>query len=249
MLSKNKRGMSTPLIVKPDHFDGDAKLGESGLTLLHPFYGETKRFEKLYEHWNSYSNYVKDNLHVIVVDDCGIPAMDSVMGNRECNFNLSIYRVGIDLKRNTPGALNLGFMVSHTPWILTMDSDCIFKADEMTKMMDLAPREHWVYKFNRLRATDNEHWAKNERFLPCTMLINKELFNHCNGFDEDFTGEYTGGWAYFDSHFDWKVADRGYWAGRMDWIVARWALGEVQDGFQPRPQVGHAAQIWQCRRD
>lgn len=217
------RGYPTPLSLDRDHFDGLTSLHTSGLTLIHPFFGETERFDKLFEIWRSYSGKVKESLNIVVIDDCGDPAIHTLMPKsrlKRCDFNLSIYRITTPLWRNTPGALNLGLMCSDTPWSLIMDSDCTFVAEEMEKVMALRPRSNWIYHFDRTRVTRDAHWAENTRFLPCTILMPKPIFLDVAGFDEDFTGEYSRGWAFFDNHFNWKVRMHDYWAGIPKWITA-----------------------------
>jgi hypothetical protein len=59
------------------------------------------------------------------------------------------------------------------------------------------------------------------------MLMRKEMFLNINGFDEDFTGTYSGGYAFFDNHFDHKAIDAGYHCGQIPWITAT----EYMDDF------------------
>jgi len=63
-------------IVKPGDLDGPRTLGEMGLTLIHPFYGEAKRFELQWENWLSFSKRHRKKLDIIVVDDHGTPLCD-----------------------------------------------------------------------------------------------------------------------------------------------------------------------------
>ena len=193
--------------------EGDSSLYTERLTLIHPFFGEVERFKLLMETWKSYPREIKDKLDIIIVDDCGTPSVKSLLTpsvTKRINFNLKVYEIEDDLKHNTPGALNLGVMVALTPWVLIMDSDCTFNAAAMQQIMEYKPVEGTIYKFNRLRITDNDHWAKNQRFLPCTMLMHKNIFLDVNGFDEDFTGARSGGYAYFDNYYDWKIRKEGY---------------------------------------
>lgn len=184
-----------------------------GLTLIHPFFGERKRFELLYSNWMAYSPEIKDKLNIIIADDCGTPAIHDLMTPayvKHCDFNLDILRITKDLKYNTAGALNLGIMAAHTKFILIMDSDCTFSPEVMHSIMSLKPEPRTMYKFPRNRITKDAHWATNIRYLPCTILFEKDSFLEVNGFDEDFTGTYSGGYAYFDNHFDDKLSNLGY---------------------------------------
>lgn len=212
-----------PIKIKQKEGNGSTRLSDLGLTLVYPFFGEEKRFETLFDYWNSYSSEIKDSLQIVIVDDHGTPPIDSLMTkskDKHCDFNLAIYRIEDDLKFNTPGALNLGIMCSSTPWILIMDSDCMFENNEMKKLIEFKPDPLWQYKFPRKRITNDEHWAKNVRYLPCTMLFHKNMFLDIGGFDEDFTGSRSNGYAFFDNHFDHKTIDSKYHIGQVSNITA-----------------------------
>lgn len=192
---------------------GSVSLYEQRLTVIHPFFGEEERLKLLFETWKGYSQKIKDSLDIIIVDDHGSPSVRSLLPpsvTKRIDFNLTVYEIEDDLKHNTPGALNLGILTALTPWVLIMDSDCTFSNEHMDKIMAYRPVEDTSYKFNRLRVTEDAHKATNERFLPCTMLMHKSLYFGIGGFDEDFTGEYTGGYAFFDNHFDHKLLDAKY---------------------------------------
>jgi len=215
-------GKGIHISYQPGH--GKHTLYEKGLTLVHPFYGEAKRFETLYNnHWMQYRSEIKDKLKIVIADDCGTPAIHILMSPsklKRLDINLSIYRILKDLKYNTPGALNLGIMVADTEHVLIMDSDCTFSDEEMHKIMSFKPERNWVYKFRRNRITNDSKWKMNTRYLPCTMLFHKDMFLHINGFDEDFTGEYSGGYAFFDNHFDFKILKYNYHIGVIHDITA-----------------------------
>ena len=192
---------------------GSVSLYEQKLTVIHPFFGEEERFKLLFQTWKGYSRKIQDSLNIIIVDDHGSPSVKSMLTPsilKRIDFNLTIYEIEDDLKHNTPGALNLGIITALTPWVLIMDSDCTFSNDHMDTIMAYRPVEDTEYKFNRLRVTEDEYLATNERYLPCTMLMHKSLYFNLGGFDEDFTGAYSGGYAFFDNHFDHKLLKSKY---------------------------------------
>jgi glycosyltransferase involved in cell wall biosynthesis len=172
---------------------------------------------------------VKDNLSIILVDDHGTPSAKSLLTPsvvKRCNFDLTVYEIEDDLHHNTPGALNLGMMAASTDWILIMDSDCSFDPETMERLMAYKPMDGWLYKFDRNRITDDPKLKANTRYLPCTMLMQRKIFLSVNGFDEDFTGARSGGYAFFDNHFDSKVYNAGWNMGRAslksDLIATEW---------------------------
>ena len=189
--------------------EGPATLEDTRLTLVHPFYNEKARFERQVEIWRGWSEYVRDRVDIVVIDD-GSPnpvagyitdEIDEVLSG----LNIAIYRITKDLKWNTPGALNLGLEVAMTDWVLIMDSDCAFSNEHMETLLQADPEPFAVYKFPRHRIGDASLGENldNRRFLPCTMLFHRSLFmDKVGGFDEDYTGEYSDGYAYFDTDFD-----------------------------------------------
>jgi hypothetical protein len=232
--------MGTPVRIKQQDGGGSTSVRDLGLTLLHPFFGEPKRFELLVENWSNYPQRIKDELQIIMVDDHGAPSLKSLITpeveKKLEGVHLTVYRIEDDLKHNTPGSLNLGFMLAATPYILTMDSDCTFLPGAMEKVMELKPMKDWMYKFDRLRVTENEDWAKNTRYLPCTMLMHKDMFLDINGFDEDYTGTRSGGYGFFDTHFDYKIEQHpDYHIGRANpgIVVTEW-MSDVCGDFVPR---------------
>lgn len=214
---------------------GKADLWDLGLTLIHPFFGEEKRFEIQYDNWMKLPTEVKDAIKIIVVDDCGKPAMHELMTPskvKRCDLNLSIFRITDDIRYNTAGALNLGIMMADTAWTLIMDSDCLFEGPEFQKLMTICPDKNWVYKFDRNRITENAHWKKNTRYLPCTMLQHKDIFLDINGFDEDFCYKTRGGYAFFDNHYDYKFQQKYKWAIIKDIIATEYMDDYVGERIQ-----------------
>lgn len=206
---------------KPRDHDG-ARLLDVGLTITHPFFNEKERFDLQFENWISWPEEIRKKVQIILVDDCSPNPVHEYLTKsklkRACNLNLSIYRITTDLKYNTPGALNLAFTVAPSKFVLTMDSDCTFGPEEIQKVTDMTPLDTCVYKFYRNRVgsgEDSVDWKgdllpenlKNKRYLPCTMLMNQNLFWQVGGFDEDYTGERCGGYGMFDTDFDRRCED------------------------------------------
>lgn len=232
--------MGDPITIKRDTMS-NITLYDRGLTLIHPFWGERLRFEKQFECWRSFPEVIKDNLKIILVDDHGkIPVHEMITPNyaKHIDFDITVYRIKDNLRYSTPCALNLGIMCASTPWVLIMDSDCLFEAEEMDKVMSLGVRHGWQYKFDRLRVTDDEEKKKNTRFLPCTNLMERENVIKVMGFDEDFTGEWSGGYGFFDNQFDNKWVADGFHIGKIKWVTA---IEYMEDQVGPCVARDHSA--------
>lgn len=212
MTTKHHKG-DIQIAKRKEVTDGPDRLYDVGLTLIHPFHGEDQRFELHWNHWVHLPEILRNKLKIIVVDDHGTPSIESLITDEkkeQINFDFSLYRITDDLKWSTPAALNLGLMSADTPWTLIMDSDCLFEAEEFAKVFALKPWQEIGYKFERKRITTDPHLAKTTRYLPCTILQHKDIFLAVNGFDEDFIGTNSGGYGFFDNHYDSKVYDAGF---------------------------------------
>ena len=202
-----------PVIGEPSGYisprKGSDVLAEKGLTIVHPFYNERNRFELQYNNWAKWSNFVRDRVRVTLIDDGSPdPVHTYITKHKHLNsLNFDIYRIEQNLKWNTPGALNLGLTVAPTEWVLIMDSDCAFNSDNMETLLTADLEPNAVYKFPRQRLGNESEDTANRRYLPCTMLMHKSLIWKFGGFDEDFTGEHSGGYAFFDSDFDLRIKE------------------------------------------
>ena len=235
---------------------GTKTLRKLGLTVVHPFFGEEERLKLLMNNWAEWSVDVKQHVNLILVDDHGTPSIEDLLTpafRNSCDLNLSVYRILDDLSWNTPGALNLGFMTAATPWILTMDSDCTFDAATMQRLLDFKPDKQDVYSFQRLRVSKDETLVENQRVLPCTILIHKDTFLNVNGFDEDFTGAWSGGYGIFDNSFWQSCVDAGYNSVRQPGYVATEWMTDVCGGTPAQDLAGYDARsfnkkIWRCKQ-
>lgn len=180
------------------------------LTLVHPFYNDGTRLPFHFDAWKSYDPKVWDKLGIVLVDDGSNPALTTWNAmKRVPNVNLTVYRIKKDLRWNTPGALNLGITQAPTEWVLIMDSDCMLYKADMEKLLEQDLDVNLAYYFPRIRVTDNQSLkAIDGRELTCSILFHKTLFYEINGFDEDFTGEYSEGYGYFDVDFNHKIDAR-----------------------------------------
>lgn len=185
-------------------------LGGLGLSLVYAFYNnEAKRFDLQWENWFKYPKPMRDQLHIVIVDDgAEVPIVNFVRGARRkilSELNIEFYRIKQDLRWNTPGALNLGVLQAPTDWVLTLDSDCIIEYDHMKLLLDtLSPDNRSVFFFERTKRIYKDKIVYR-RYHPCAMLMHKQTFKDIGGFDEDFTGERSGGYAVWDRDFECRV--------------------------------------------
>ena len=113
---------------------------------------------------------------LIVVDDGSMiyPAID-VFDQYDNLENISLYRITKDLGFNSHGARNLGMTVSTTEWNLLTDSDIDLPVYQI---------ENFIYQ--KIDKDDVYSFTTN------SILIHKETFFTCKGYDEDFVNIHYG---------------------------------------------------------
>jgi hypothetical protein len=211
---------------------GKLPLSELGLTLITAFCNDLHRFDHQFDIWRSYSDHIKNNLYILIVDDCSGHPVHHLVDERaaQIDFNLGVYRITDDLKWNIPGSWNLGFTQAVTNWAVNLPSDMAFLPEDMERLMTLRPMEGHLYKFLRERVT-GEDWIKRDwnKTNPQSevFLMEKEVHRELGGYDEDFTGEYSGGYAAFDYHFVSKVARRCYPFGAVKEVITTEFMEDV----------------------
>lgn len=177
---------------------GNTSIADSGgLTIVHPFYGEVDRFNFLYDnHWSQFND---PKIKILAIDDCGTPEIHPEMEGRNCDFDLSIYRIYENIRHNAVGAFNLGMLLADTEYVLMLDSDCSFSVEDMQRIMEFKPSDNVLYKFSKIRIenTGPRYIRHNQQ---AASLISKRLFTRLSMYDEDMTGE-TGGYGYWEYLF------------------------------------------------
>jgi hypothetical protein len=190
-----------------------------GVSLIHPYYKDTRRLELQFGIWKDWSPRVCANVDITLVDDGSPTPLELTPDQKKLvadkGLRIAIFRILKDIRYNTPGALNLGVTVAPKPWVLFMDTDCFFESKYWEMILDLKHDDFILSKFNRQRygTTETPNVLNNHRFLPCTMLMHKQVFWNTGGFDEDFNFEGTaGGYGLFDTFFDHCATWKGHWS-------------------------------------
>lgn len=122
-----------------------------------------------------------DAVEVIVVDDCGEPAVEP-----DPRIDV-LLRVDQDIPWNQPGARNLGVKHASAPVLLLIDVDmCVADLDEHLVAARNLPPNHAVYV--GLRYQD----GKINLSHPHNLMVHREELLALGGYDEDYCGAY--GW-------------------------------------------------------
>lgn len=208
-------------------------LKDLGLTLVYAFYNnEEKRLAIQCAAWNGYPEDIRAKLSINLVDD-GSKVQLMIKPHP---LNLSIYRIKEDIKWNTPGALNLGVLEAPTDWVITLDSDCILDNDAITRLMtELSPDPRSVYYFEKTKRIYKDK-VVYRRYHPCASLMHKETFKIIGGFDEDFVGARSGGYAVWDRDFEdriTKTTDKFYRTSIMNVTITEFMPDVTGGTVQP----------------
>ncbi|MCI0564846.1 MAG: glycosyltransferase family 2 protein, partial [Nitrososphaera sp.] len=185
-------------------------LREQGLSIVHPFYDDFSRLPFHYDVWKKYRPESMEKLNFVLVDDCSARPLMGALDVSKLENNLHVFRIQDDLRWNTCGALNLGITQAPDEWVVCMDSDCMLFPEYLEKLLDESPDPDKFYYFKRIRLC--EQWPEKkllDRYLPCAILMTKTAFLKIGGFDEDFTGAYTGGYGFFDTDLENKIKAQG----------------------------------------
>ncbi len=144
--------------------------------------------------WREYPFAVRENLEIVVVDDCspvGLRAEEVIKKNIErfgnFDFPFRLVRILVDVAWNECGAKNLGVIAARHGWILITDIDHIVSAAILQEVQSKKLDAETIYSFTRIRHQSKE--ANNPH--KETMLISTGKFFKVGTFDESYCGHYS----------------------------------------------------------
>lgn len=150
-------------------------------------FGQPQMMQKQMWTIAAYPRPIRNQLKVIVVDDCGDPPF---LPSGE-PFDLRVFRVSENIPWNQCGCRNLVAHVADDGPMLLMDPDMVFPTEMMERMIQAAeklPRGQ-VAKYG-LRHVGNKELDMTS---PNTYIIHREDFLACGGYHEGYAGHK--GWS------------------------------------------------------
>lgn len=162
------------------------------LTLIMAVYGQPLMLREQFLAITAYPQHVREQLRVIVVDDCGTPPVEvgTIAALAQVVKEAWLYRVDKDIPWNQMGARNLA--MQHAGGVcLLIDPDMVFDGKTMERMIEAAKklaRGH-VVKWG-LRHVNS---GKVDMTSPNTWMIHRGDFFAVGGYDEDYAG--NKGWS------------------------------------------------------
>lgn len=167
------------------------------VTLVMPFYMNRRMLEYQYNVWRTYSEEVKSNMDIVIVDD-GSPEQENATDLPIYSGvpDISFYRIQVDIPWNQHGARNLGAHVAQGPWLLMTDMDHVVPEATLRSIMRKNPNGDGgrkVYTFGRIEAISGERTLDRQGNLKPhvnSFAITREAYWIVGGYDEDYCGGY-----------------------------------------------------------
>lgn len=128
--------------------------------------------------------HVKQNVHVIVVDDCS----EKVSAHKaKIEMPRTVFRIlPPKVEWNQDAARNIGAHEAKTKWLLLTDMDHMVPVATWESLICKEYRENAVYKFSRVSAPDNTPYKPH----PNSWFMTREMYWKAGGYDERFAGYY-----------------------------------------------------------
>ncbi len=159
------------------------------LTLVYSYYDNPNMF-KLQQHtWANYSKDIRDQVEIIVTDDCSnnFPAKDFVLNEMKTK-RFRLFRIDEKIKWNWLECRNIGAKYAKSKWIILTDMDHLLTEKVIWKLLNRLDTldDSKVYQFERVKAPDMSYYKHHND----TFLVTKKLFWKCGAYDEDYAGYY-----------------------------------------------------------
>lgn len=147
------------------------------VTIISSYYGpvphEVEFLKKRITQFHNLRKYFPDIKMIIVDDGSPTDRLEFVVCDQDLT-NIELVRIKKDLGFNSHGARNLGMHLSKSEWNLLMDLDIGLTSLNLD-VVEYEDNPNNIYSF-----------AIN------TMLIHKQVFNSCKGYDEEFVNIHYG---------------------------------------------------------
>jgi len=140
------------------------------------------------KYWDTYPDYIKEQLEVIVVDDCSPnkPAKDYINPNVE--YDLSLYRIQKNVRWNWLACRNLGAYKAKNKWLLLTDMDHAVDSRVIKNLWRNVKHfdDECIYMFERKDAPNLTQYKPHDD----SYFMTRGMFWKVGGYDEDLSGFY-----------------------------------------------------------
>jgi len=168
-----------PLIAIPQA----EQMTKDHLTFIYPYYENPQFLAKQLVGWKNFPDELRAKLRVIIVDDGSPrhPAVD-VVREAKVNFQVRVFRIGVDVRWNWLAARNIGAHHAMEGWMLLTDMDHVVIPDVLQSILHGLHDDKIIYRFSRVGAKSHPH--------PNSWLMTRKMFWKIGGYDENCSGFY-----------------------------------------------------------
>lgn len=156
----------------------------NSITLVMAYYENAGMLKVQYEGLRQLPAWMRDQIGVVIVDDCSPKApafVEDLLG-----IPLQLYRLRKDVRWNQDACRNIGVSHAENNWVLLTDMDHLVPEATWHAciMRKLDPAV--VYQFNRVSAPDHSPYKMH----PNSWLMTRKMYDAIGGYDEAFAGLY-----------------------------------------------------------
>lgn len=167
------------------------------LNIVYPYYTNKSLFLDQLKRWDQYSDYMKSNIRIIIVDD-GSPhseAKDVIESSKhKPNISIHLLKIHEDILWNTAGSRNLGvqyilenFGENSITFLSLMDA--ILPEETIAYILKNKNKLDFKNKIYKLKRKDI-FTQKDYKPHSSLLLLTPFTFFSVGGLDEDFSGAY-----------------------------------------------------------
>ena len=179
-------------------------MADNKITFAYNYYNTPSAVPRSIERWRSYSDFVKQNLSIVLVDDGSSSKIAPIVSphKAEIGIPIDVYEIEEDIPWNACGAGNLAMKMAKTDWVFKIDIDWLVSNEILEVLMKKQLDRNTFYTFDSI---DSDTKLKLNSG-PNLLLLTRDLFWSSGGYDEDFRGNYG-----YDDTWLWHRM-RGYGA-------------------------------------
>ena len=172
------------------------------LTFVYAYYDNKGMLIRQLQEWEQYPKEIKDQLSVIVTDDCSSkqPITELIPEFEKSSIDLTVYRITKKVPWNWLACRNIGAHYTKTKWLLMTDMDHMIDKQDAPKLFNVLNvlDPSFVYLFTRVDAPKRTHYKPHDD----SYLMTHKRFWKIGGYDEEFSGNYGTSGAYRRRAFD-----------------------------------------------